>query len=115
MRMRLLLLLSVAPLLTAAALPKAPNAAELWKANCAACHGEDGRSRTELGRRYSATDLTRDLWQSSRDDASIRTAIQLGTEGGMPPFKGKLSASEVDALVKHIRGLKAAPPAAPAH
>jgi mono/diheme cytochrome c family protein len=108
MRTRLFTLLIAMPLLAAA---PAPDGAALWRAHCARCHGADGRAKTDLGRRFSATDLTRPLWQSSRDDAAIRTAILLGTEGGMPAFRAKLSGAEADALVKTIRDFKRASPA----
>lgn len=107
MRRPLLTLLLAAPLLAAAPPPDGPG---LWRAHCAKCHGDDGRSQTETGRRYAATDLTRPLWQASRDDSAIRTAILLGTDGGMPGFGAKLTSAEVDALVKVVRGFKAAAP-----
>lgn len=71
--------------------------------NCARCHGADGRSETELGRLYGATDLTdRKVKRMSRKKLS--SIIQNGY-GSMPAFKKKLSSKDVSGLVGYIRTL----------
>jgi cytochrome c6 len=81
-----------------------------WSANCAACHGKDGKGATMMGRRLSIKDLTDATVQSSFTDAQATTAIHDGvTVDGtqkMKAFGGKLSDADIKALVAYIRSLK---------
>jgi cytochrome c553 len=81
-----------------------------WAANCAACHGKDGKGGTMMGRKLSIKDLTDPKVQSSFTDAEAGKAIKEGvTENGaekMKAFGGKLSDDDIKALVAHVRSLK---------
>lgn len=82
---------------------KSNSARTLYLNNCARCHGADGRGETELGKLYSATNLTdRKVKRSSRKRAA--RIIQNG-EGSMPGFKNKLKAAEINSLVSYIKTL----------
>ncbi len=80
----------------------ADSGADTFKAKCAMCHGENGAGKGKVPALSSA-----DVQKKS--DADFKTAIEKGTKtanGVMPPYGGKLSAEQVDALVKYVRGLK---------
>jgi mono/diheme cytochrome c family protein len=84
--------------------------AATWAANCAACHGADGKGSTMMGRKLGIKDLTDAKVQSSFTDADAEKAIKDGvTEGGtekMKAFGDKLSADDIKALVAHVRSMK---------
>lgn len=81
-----------------AAAPPPSGGAEIYAANCAKCHGADGRARTARGKRAGATDFTSD-W--NRDEAR---GIRIITNGKseMPSFKKKLSAAEIRAVFGYV-------------
>ncbi|MEQ8659238.1 MAG: PQQ-dependent sugar dehydrogenase [Gammaproteobacteria bacterium] len=88
------------------------DARSLFKVNCARCHGFEGRGdgpdAESLG--VAMPDFTSAAFQSSRDAARIRAVIEKGGAGTglspmMPPWKGFLSDSDVDFLVRYVREL----------
>lgn len=78
---------------------------EAYAANCARCHGMDGRGKTILGEMVEAPDLTDARLQKGISDARIRNSISRG-RGMMPAFGKKLSKQEVAALARYVRSLK---------
>lgn len=88
--------------------PRGPNAAgpppgtagpaEIFAANCAVCHGRDGRAKTARGKRAGATDFTSD-W--NRDEARGIRIITNG-KGQMPSFKKKLTAAEIRSVFSYV-------------
>lgn len=83
----------------------ARSAAEVYKKNCASCHGKDGRSKTLKGKFKSARNLADPEWQSSVSDERIFNSIHNG-RGKMPAFNKKMSEAEVESLVTYVRALK---------
>ncbi|MGZ6143589.1 MAG: c-type cytochrome [Myxococcales bacterium] len=80
-----------------------------WKAKCASCHGADGKADTETGKKAKIPDFSKADWQKAKTDAQIKSAIEDGSkrEGAeMEPYKDKLNAAQIDALVKYIRTFK---------
>lgn len=75
--------------------------AALYTKQCAKCHLEDGKGLESL----KPPDFTDVKWQSAHNNAAIAKGIREGKET-MPPFKDILSAAQINALVKHIRGFK---------
>ena len=90
---------------TAGAHLLAADTAATYARQCSACHGGDGRGRTRRGRQTHARDLTDGGWQDDVSDERLFNSINNG-RGKMPPFKKKLSESEIDALVAHVRRLR---------
>lgn len=71
---------------------------------CAKCHGEDGTANTPKGRQLMARDFTDAEFQSSKTDAELIKQVTKGGED-MPPFGKKLSAKQIEGLVKNdVRG-----------
>ena len=79
------------------------NAQELFKKHCVICHGEDGTGKTDLGSGLGARDFNDKKFQAGITDEQIVEQITNGTEDKMFPFKDKLSAEEMHALVPVIR------------
>lgn len=85
----------------------------LWKAKCASCHGADGKGQTDQGKKMGVSDYTAPGWQKEHTDAAIEksiadgvTRVKDGKKQEMEPFKEKLDAAQISALVAFIRTLK---------
>lgn len=76
--------------------------ASVYRAHCARCHGNDGRSNTREGRRTEASDLT-DASVKAMDTAKMTRIIRNG-KGDMPANK-RLSAAQITALIRYVRAL----------
>jgi cytochrome c oxidase cbb3-type subunit 3 len=59
----------------------------LFAANCASCHGDDGKGSTEVG----APNLTDQFWIYGGDPQSIYTSVWGGRQGHMPTWEARLS------------------------
>ena len=75
--------------------------AALFAANCASCHGEDGRGSTELG----APNLTDSFWIYGGDEASMFETVYGGRQGWMPTWEHRLGLAERKILTIHIQEL----------
>lgn len=90
----ILSLVVVAPLAAPAqAAPDAAEGAEIYAANCAMCHGDDLRNP---GSSFDLKELKAN--ERARFDKSVMEG-----KGQMPPWRGTLSASDMDALWAYIR------------
>ena len=91
-----------------------PNAAvigDLFKTNCARCHGADGRGDTPLGQSYNAPDFTDpDWWRQHKSTTSRGRMLSLVTngKGDMPAFDKKLTRSQIELLVDYVRRFRKA-------
>jgi len=74
----------------------------IYAANCAACHGSDGKAKTAKGKRSGATDFTSD-WNTDEDRA---VKIITKGKGSMPSFKDKLTPPEIRAVLSHVLKFK---------
>ena len=79
------------------------SAAELFQANCARCHGEDGGGDTFIGHKWNIPDLRSDPKRMS--DAEIVSTISNGRNQRMPAWQGKLTPEEIAKLAGYIREL----------
>ena len=80
----------------------ATSAKATFQAKCAMCHGPDGAG-SEAGKSMNVPDLRSDAVQKL-PDVELTKTISDG-KGGMPPFKGSLSETQIHALVKYVRSL----------
>src|SRR5712692_7672961 len=85
--------------------PMLGDARETFDAQCAKCHGKDGRAKSLHGKHVHARDLTNASWQNEVSDERLFNSISNG-KGKMPDFKKKLSEDQIDALVRYVRQLK---------
>ncbi len=87
-----------APTPTPTPTPSAIAANELYVTNCAACHRANRQGVSGLGPALTPQSL------AERSDPTIRETISEGRPGtNMPPWKGTLSAEEIDALIQFIK------------
>ncbi len=85
-----------------AAPPKPIDFTELFKKNgCVFCHGEDG-----AGLASGTPDWTDPEWQQSRTDEQFIETITNGKDTRMPKFGTTLTADEIKAAVKFVRGFE---------
>lgn len=78
----------------------------VFAANCAACHGDDGKGKVEVG----APDLSDASWIYGGDLQSIFDSIHGGRQGQMPAWEGRLSALERKILVLYLLDLRKGKP-----
>ncbi|MGU3494591.1 cytochrome-c oxidase, cbb3-type subunit III [Xanthobacteraceae bacterium A53D] len=81
--------------------PGVAKGAEIFAANCAACHGEDGKGNQELG----SKDLTNGIWLYGGDKATIVQTITNGRSGVMPAWSGRLPETTIKALTVYVHTL----------
>ena len=87
-------------------------ARDIWiKAKCALCHGVDGASRTDYGKKVHAPDLRADATQKQTDEA-LTAKIAAGHQK-MPAFQKQVSAAQVRLLVTYIREVRVPAPPSP--
>lgn len=83
---------------------------KLYKAQCATCHGLDGKGQTTAGKKVGTKDWTDGKTLKKLSDANVDKAIRTGKTGDdgkelMPSF-AKLGDDKIKALVAHIRTLQ---------
>ena len=84
----------------------AHQAGDLYRSNCARCHGAEGRGDTPLGRTFNAPDFTdQKWWREHVAITSTRNLISIVTngKGGMPAFSKKLNRAEIKMLAAYVR------------
>ena len=85
------------------------------KYGCVACHSADGTQKVGptfkgiYGHQVELADGTR----ASVDDSYIRESIEYpqkrlvkGFAGGMPPFKGQITDTEINSVIAYIKALR---------
>jgi len=80
------------------------DAASLFKAKCAVCHGADGSGNTAMGKQMQSPDLRSEEVQK-QTDAQLIDATTNGKGKKMPAYKGKLTDDQIKQLVAYIREL----------
>jgi cytochrome c oxidase cbb3-type subunit 3 len=74
---------------------------EVFAANCAICHGPEGKGNKEVG----APNLTGQIWLYGSDRAAIIDRITNGGGGVMPAWGGKLDPTTIKALAVYVHTL----------
>lgn len=73
----------------------------VFAANCAACHGDDGKGKTEMG----APDLTDHFWIYGGDLQSVSSSVWNGRQGKMPTWDERLSTLDRKILALYLTDL----------
>jgi cytochrome c5 len=94
-----------------------PEVKQIYKFDCAMCHGDTGNGKTDLA---TSMNLTLDDWSSSatlsgKSDEDLYKIIRNGKDKMPPEDASRAKDDEIRGLVKYIRNLgKNAPAAQPA-
>jgi cytochrome c oxidase cbb3-type subunit 3 len=80
---------------------KAARGAEVFKANCVACHGADGKGNIAIG----APNLTDKAWLYGGSEAAIVETVTKGRMGMMPSQDKVLSPEKIHLLTAYVWGL----------
>ena len=75
--------------------------ADIFAANCAACHGEDAKGLREVG----APDLTDEFWLYGGDADALFHTVHDGRQGWMPAWEDRLTLADRKILTLYIREL----------
>jgi cytochrome c oxidase cbb3-type subunit 3 len=81
--------------------PGSPAGAALFEANCAACHGPDGKG----GRDFGAPNLTDGIWLYGGSENQIRSMIKNPPGGVMPRWNARLDAVTIRMLAAYVHSL----------
>jgi cytochrome c6 len=101
MRSRSLVFLLAVFIIVLPVVATADDAAAVYKAKCAMCHGPDGTGQTPSGKAMKARDLgSPDVQKMTNEE--LKKVIESG-KGKMPAYKGKIDEKTIDGLIKYIR------------
>jgi cytochrome c oxidase cbb3-type subunit 3 len=74
---------------------------QIFAANCASCHGPEGKGNQELG----APNLTDRIWLYGSDEGTIIETITNGRGGVMPAWAGRLDPVTIKSLAVYVHSL----------
>lgn len=73
----------------------------IFKANCAVCHGADGKGSTAVG----APNLTDATWLYGGEQAQLLHTVRGGRTGVMPAWRGRLSDDDARMIAAYVYSL----------
>jgi cytochrome c oxidase cbb3-type subunit 3 len=112
MIMRSLVALGILALVGAGAsqAQQAADGAQLYARNCASCHGASGVPNPAMVRSLGAMpDLSDARVLAALADTTIANAITAGKGRGMPAYRGRLTAEQIQAVIAYVRTLNRRP------
>ena len=80
---------------------KVSRGSEVFKANCAACHGAEGKGMAAMG----APNLTDKVWLYGGSEATIIESVLKGRNGVMPAHETILTPEKIHVLTAYVWGL----------
>jgi cytochrome c6 len=86
---------------------RAEEAAKIFTAKCAACHGKNGKGNPAMAKAFKLEPGKMSLVSEASLKKTDAELVKITTEGHgkMPAYKGKLTDTEIQNLVIHIRSL----------
>lgn len=85
------------------ALPLSADGPAIFKSKCAACHGQDGKGETAMGKKLGIRSLASKEVQK-QTDAELLSITKNG-KNKMPAYEGKIPEADLQAVIAHIRTL----------
>jgi high-affinity iron transporter len=102
---------------TPARASEAASGQAVYAANCALCHGDDGRGegQASIGLEPPPADFADREWKTGDGSlAAIRNTIENGSPGtAMIGWKGTLTDAEIDAVARHVLSFGGGTPGGP--
>jgi cytochrome c oxidase cbb3-type subunit 3 len=80
---------------------KVSRGSEVYKANCAACHGAEGKGMAAMG----APNLTDKVWLYGASEATIMESVRKGRNGVMPAHETILTPEKIHLLTAYVWSL----------
>jgi cytochrome c oxidase cbb3-type subunit 3 len=80
---------------------KVGRGAEVYKSNCAACHGAEGKGMAAMG----APNLTDKVWLYGGSEATIMESVRKGRNGVMPAHETILTPEKIHLLTAYVWSL----------
>ena len=82
--------------------------AEIWKEECASCHGLDGKGQTKAGKRAGVKDFTDPEYQKTWTDEEALKVVTTATKDGKQlknkkPWGEKLTQPELKQMILYVR------------
>ena len=102
-RFHVAILAGVMSLLFTSAFAADQKTQDLYKSKCQGCHGADGKA-SAIGKKLGAKDF-QDPDVAKLSEADLAKITQDG-KNKMPPYKGKLTDDQINALAKYIKEMK---------
>lgn len=88
---------------------KAADGRSIFLAKCSTCHGRTGKP-APMYAKIGAANLSDPDWQKERSHEYIKNVVSNGSPGtAMRSFQNELEPAQIDAVVKFVRTLNAAP------
>lgn len=94
---------------TSRAHAQTPDGKALYLKNCRSCHGNNGTPSKQALRETPKIATLDQTFLSKRSDDSLKAVLTNGAGKDMKSFKDKLSAAEMEAVIKHLRTLGTIP------
>ncbi|UWZ82533.1 c-type cytochrome [Occallatibacter riparius] len=86
--------------------PPRPEVKQIYKNDCAICHGDTGDGKGDIGKTMTLDDWTSPTALAGKSDEQLFNAIRKGSDGKMPPEDAaRAKDNEIRGLVKYIRGM----------
>lgn len=107
---------AAAPPATIEVEPARPAVKQIYKVDCAMCHGDNGNGKTDLATSMKLTllDWTSSSSLAGKTDQQLYDIIRKGNDKMPPEDSSRAKDDEVMGLVKFIRSFASQAPAAPA-
>ncbi|HPA17332.1 MAG TPA: cytochrome c [Verrucomicrobiae bacterium] len=103
--MKKVLIVGVAAWFAASISAFGASGADIWKANCAKCHGADGAGKTAMGKKLKMKDYSAEAVSEEAVAKAIKDGVKEGGKVVMKPIAG-LSDDDVKAVAAHMKSLK---------
>ena len=109
MSTKLMILVATVALASAGALqaqqPADSASAAVYAKMCASCHGPKGTPAPAMARSMALSDFASAQTMAAVTDSALRAAVADGKGRAMPAYKTRLTAEQIDGLVRYIRTL----------
>ena len=92
--------------------PPRPEVKQIYKNDCAICHGDTGDGKGDIGKSMTLDDWTNPSTLASKSDQQLFDSIRKGSDKMPPEDASRAKDNEIRGLVKYIRGMAKDQPAA---